>query len=184
MNQQVAFRRIHGRVVPIRLNKSQSEQLKGAAIAGAGIGLASGSGALYRKAIWAGTKASVRAFDTLHKVKSFRSAQPSLFGYARKLEMEKKAAELFRTGVKLQKYGTIARKVGTFGGAGLVAYGVHRALKARGDEHPGAKALVAGAALPVANEAFKAGALGRAGLKDLAFKSFNFLKTHVSKVKF
>lgn len=65
MSQDVAFRRINGRIVPIRLNKQQKEQVKGGAIAALGAGIAVGGGSIYKRSVLASSKAAKKAFDAM-----------------------------------------------------------------------------------------------------------------------
>jgi hypothetical protein len=56
MGQEITFRRIRGRIVPIKLSKRQKEGGKGVALIGAGAAVAGGAGHLTGRAIHAAAK--------------------------------------------------------------------------------------------------------------------------------
>lgn len=136
MSNDVAFRRINGRIVPIRLNKQRREQIKGAAIAGAGAAVAVGGGSFYKRAVSKSAELATKAFEALtpspkqftgmkHKFKSaaqmnfddFIAAQPKV-----------KPDKVFKAANRLAKMSGAVRKLAPVIGGGLFAYGATKFL--------------------------------------------------------
>ena len=146
----VVFRRIRGRIVPIRKNKStdnRAEIAKGAAIAGAGLVLANVSGGTYQKAIFNSVKKSAEAFSDLEKtveslktiksVKDIKKAklfvsrptvQRSLFEFAEKNASAARHYESLRKAARASQIASGFRKVAVPLGAAMVGFGVVKAI--------------------------------------------------------
>lgn len=77
-NENVVFRRIRGRIIPIKLSKAKKEQLTGVGIAGVGAGVAIAGGRAF-------SKLSNMAIDTALKGLAFREAVPRQFSNGKKL---------------------------------------------------------------------------------------------------
>lgn len=150
MSNDIVFRRIRGRIVPIRKNKStenRAEIAKGAGIAGAGLVLANVSGGTYQKAIFNSVKRSADAFFNLEKTveslktiksvkdikkaKSFVSRptmQRSLFEFAEKNASAARHYESLRKAARYSQIASVFRKVAVPAGAAMVGIGVVKAV--------------------------------------------------------
>lgn len=126
MSQGVVFRRIGGRVIPIRQKAKENAKAagKGAAIAGAGVGVG-----------LAGGIASATLDERSHKLYGFsRSAEfrsDRLWKADRGMTAIKhmrKSEELLQRSVRVGKLGTKAGHLGQVGSAALIGAGIDKAL--------------------------------------------------------
>lgn len=177
----VTFRRIKGRIIPIRLKPHQQEMGKGATIAAAGLGVASAGGQIYKKTVVASASGAVKAFTTLEKAYSkFGPAQMSFGDIGRRAKMQQASANMFRKAQGLAKASGFVRKASPVIGAGLIAYGAVKAINAmpkdkrkklRPEVAAGggaAVAYLAPKAYDAAKGAFEAGMHGKTGMTGAA----------------
>lgn len=186
-NQQVAFRRIRGRVVPIKLNKAltkgEKDLKQGASLIGSGVGLGLASGAVYRQINKVATAKSVKAFRTLDKIRLMPGAA-TLFSYARKQKAEKMAFDALKGAKRIGQFATPIRLIGQIGGAALIGAGVAKALESKFKKKH--KTEIAAAVGTLAGGAFLTGAYKGAGfrsvIKPLLVKAYP--KIRAFKMKF
>ena len=169
----VMFRRIHGRIVPIKLSPEQKKSAagiaKGSASIAAGVGVSVAGGHVYKAAVVKSADLAMRAFESINK---FRSAGPqgNLFHYAKQSEA---TMNIFKGADRLARLSTIVRKASVPIGAGLIAGGVAKVATSLPKKNKkqidpvlaaggsAAVAAVAPAAFKIAHEAFTAGQGGR-----------------------
>lgn len=129
-NQNVSFRRIGGRVVPIRIN---DHRVQGAALGAAGIAAAVATGKvsagmMHQSAHIENEARNLGAVYT--KLKAMKSQGP-LFEHASNDKLMTVGRTALRNAVKskqLEKAAFSVRNVGTLGSAALIGAGVHKAL--------------------------------------------------------
>lgn len=138
-DQPVAFRRINGRVVPIRIsNNAQAGGKVAAGVTAAGIAGAV-SAHIHREA--AGFE---NVSKSLVKVAVSERAQGSLFHRAADRTFRLAAKNRLEAG-RLFKAGKLVQKGGMAAGAALIGAGVHQALSQTGlKDSPKTKAAIAG----------------------------------------
>ena len=160
---EVVFRRIRGRIVPMRLTKQQKESAKGGAIAASGAAIAVGGGSAYKRAVNASATIARKAFDAMtpapkefsgmkHKFKS--TAQMSfddVIGKASSVNSEK----AFKAANRLASLSTTVRRLAPVIGGGLLFYGGAKVIASNRKKKldPETTALIAatgGASLPYA----------------------------------
>jgi hypothetical protein len=182
----VVFRRIHGRIVPIRRAAGQArglsperkkEAAKGVAIAAAGVGASFGGGLVFRKSLKS-IKKTIGALESAYarnaailKKMGPGGAQGSLFAHAGIPRQEfvgaAKTDKLFRSAKNLGKFSTALKWAAPLAGAGLIAYGANRFSKATTKNRKGLnKTALLGAAGSVGGASFVYGSQGRAGIKN------------------
>lgn len=197
MAGDVKFIRKNGRIIPIRMNKTTTERIKGAAIIGAGVVTAVAGGALYKKAVVASAKAAFKGFNALdaHLIKKVPvSAQMSFFDQAPKLsKYQKLAHDSFRKSSVLLGFSKNVKKFSPFVGESLIALGSFKIIKTLDKRtkkkinpdlvYGGAAAttLVGSKALDLARNSFDAGMHGRQGVFELGKSAAS--KVDLSKVK-
>ncbi len=135
MSQDIAFRRINGRIIPIKLNRQKKEQIKGGAIAAAGAAIAIGGGSIYKRAVSKSASIAQKAFDALTptpkqfsgiKNKFRSSAQMSFDDFITTQKVDPTKA--FRAANRLSKMSGIVRKLSPGIGGALFAYGSAKVL--------------------------------------------------------
>lgn len=184
----ITFRRIRGRIVPIRLSKEQKEKAKGSLISGAGVGVAVGGGSIYKRAVVKSADIANKAFKAISEVKKGQMS----FDDIAKINSQKKTSEkLFRVANGLAKFSGLVRKVSPIVGGGLIAYGASKALTAdkknkKNKDMIAAVSAVSGSAaaygIPQAKKAFEFGLQPRqekfkfasSAAKNLMAKYFKF----------
>lgn len=201
MNQEVAFRRINGRIVPIRLNKQKKETIKGAAIAGSGAAIALGGASIYKRAINSSVSLAKKAYDLVTPQsnvfgkggkKKFASASQMSFDDILARTNNANADKAFKTANKLAKLSTSVRKGSLALGTGLIFYGATKAVSANKKKKisPETSALVAGAgALTVGGALSKSKEIFEFGLQNKQQKmqfaksaATNFSKAFLKKI--
>lgn len=184
MSGDIAFRRIHGRIVPIRLNKSQRETGKGLAISAAGAGVALGGASIYKRAVMASANLAKKGFDLITPTKSvfgggnkkFRSAAQMSFDDVLKAGNGANSEKAFRAAKNLSSFSGLVRKGAPVLGGALFAYGATKIVNANKKKklHPETAAVI--------------GAIGAGGIKPAykaAQKVFEFgLNNRQTKMKF
>lgn len=179
-SKDVVFRRVRGRIVPIRLKKRDAADLaKGAAAVTAGAAIGAAGGAAFKKTVTTGARAAFRAssvFDAIRNKARF-SRQLELPGIMRHARAQKTARKAMDFALKAEKASTFI-KVGTGALAvGLAGYGLHKlgsayARRTKGEKpSPGGTAASAAA---VASGAFLVGMHGRAGVSHVASKAARY----------
>lgn len=185
MSQEIAFRRIRGRIVPIKLNKQKRETIKGAAIAGSGAAIALGGASIYKRAVTASVKLAKKGFDLSSTTdlvfgkggkKKFQSAAQTSFDDILAASRANNSSKAFAAANKLSKFSSFVRKASPIIGAGLFAYGATKIINENKKKKlsPELTALV--------------GAVGAGGLKpayEASKKVFEFgLQNRQTKMKF
>lgn len=187
MNQQVAFRRVRGRVIPIKvkqaLNKDNKNAQQGAGLIASGVGLGLTSGAVYRQVNKFATAKSVKAFRTLDKINSMPGAA-TLFSYARKQKAQEMAFKALKGSKMIGQFATPIRLIGQLGTAALIGAGVAKAFESKFKKKH--KTEIAAAVGTLAGGAFLTGAYKGAGfrsvIKPLLVKAYP--KIRAFKMKF
>lgn len=196
----VVFRRIHGRIVPIRLTADQKSRIKqgatGAAMVAGGLGIAAASGNFYRKAVVKSADSamkSFRAIEDLGEVFKKSKVQQTLFDFAKKSEQQGKMFDALRRSSRIANISKVIKGAAIPIGAALVTVGAIKAINAvpkknRKDVNP---ALVAGGAAAavvlapkagrLAKEAFEAGIGGKQGVFNFGSRKFASVSPYLKR---
>lgn len=125
----VVFRRIRGRLVPIRLNKSQKQQAKGFGIAAAGAAVAATGGRAYRSLVNKSATSAFRGFNMLDRaMRGSGPAQLSLFDMGKQSALKKSAEASLKAGKRLGALSKSVRLGSTVIGAGLMGLGATKVI--------------------------------------------------------
>ena len=186
MSNDIAFRRIRGRIVPIRLNKQKRETIKGGAIAGAGAAIAVGGGSLYKRSVQASAKFAMKAFDNLTPPpgqftgmkRKFKSTAQMSFDDIIGKTQSANSQKVFNAANRLAKFSGAVRRISPILGGALFAYGATKIAAANKKDkiNPEVAALLgagAGSSLPFALK--KGQQLFEFGLNNRQVK-MNFVK--------
>jgi hypothetical protein len=165
--QQIVFRRIRGRIVPIKqnVNKNRQEAIKGLSFLGAGVAASVGAGNLYRKTNRAATNLSSRGFRGLEHLGAaimFENSQ------AYKAGKKKSYETVLKTLNRAKNIGKAARPLrlgGQLLSSALIGIGAANLYKATTDQDPNSD-LAEAIGSAVATGAFIAGTHGRAGMRQ------------------
>lgn len=125
----LTFRRIKGRVIPIKLSKVKKEQIKGAGIAAAGAVVSVEGGNLYRKAANNAFKSALRAFKTQDALKKYKIGSQLSFDDLAKIKAAKEA--IHRNALKSKwatRYAIGLHRFAPIVGASMIAYGTSKFL--------------------------------------------------------
>lgn len=141
----IAFRRIRGRIVPIKLSKEQKQKAQGAAISGAGVGVAVGGGSLYKRAVVKSADLANRAFKAASD--SSIRGQLSFDDLAKIKNAQRTSEKLFRTANYFAKFSGAVRKASPIIGGALIAYGTSKSLMAGKKKKKNENAIAAVSAL-------------------------------------
>jgi hypothetical protein len=164
------FRRINGRIVPIRLNKSEKKDLKeGVTYTAAGVGVAAGGGALYRQVTKKSMSfASAGAEEYLKTRFNTGKGQMSFDDLIQAKKYQTKATKLMQTAIRLEKLTPFIRK-GAFGiGTALVGYGGLKIGKAIGKKDKKTESAAIGAtSSAIVGQAFLSGYSPKTEIKNL-----------------
>lgn len=126
-NNDVIFRRVNGRIVPIRLTKAHKEQAKGAGIIAAGAAVAAGGGKVYSHVVTKSATKAFKGFSALEGVlKKSGPAQLSFFDMNRMSAARKAANASLKAGQTLAKLSKTIRLGSTAIGAGIIGYGASK----------------------------------------------------------
>lgn len=186
MSQEVAFRRIRGRIIPIKLNKAQKDRAVGVAAIGAGVGTSLAGGAIYKKAVINSGKAAFKGFSALDSA-FMPKGQLSLFDINKASKYSKMATDSLRTATKLSSFAGTVKKIAPYIGESLIAYGAFKVVQSM-DKKTKKKidpnlvasgaaltAYLSGKAYQYSQKAFESGMYGRQG-------TFEFAKSGVSAI--
>lgn len=146
-NQQVTFRRIGGRIVPIRLKTKDDKRRRnfgiGAVVAGVGVS-AAGTRASYKVQEKAGkfssmaAEAKIRAKWVSRRPLIYATTDP-LFGWAAKNRARNKLLKIGRQAAKKAKFYRAAaphfKTVGIWTGASLIGSGLARIFEAKDEDN-------------------------------------------------
>lgn len=134
-NRNVKFIRKNGRVIPIRLTNDQKQQVKGAAIVAAGVGVSAAGGRVYKAVVKKSASMAFKGFNILDRMrKSSGPAQMSLFDVGKLSKAQKAAEASLRTGKKLGSISKGIRFGATAAGAGLIGFGAAKIIKTFSDD--------------------------------------------------
>lgn len=198
----IIFRRVKGRIIPIKLTKEQKGRIvegsKGIAIAGAGVGLSVASGQIYRKAVVSSANMAMKAFSTIEniadKFKNSGAAQQSLFDYVKRSEQISKQTSRLRTASRISGASKFLKAASLPIGAALISYGAYRTLNAipkkeKNKINPAfvagggaAAAVIAPKAYNLAHDAFTAGIGGRQGVMNFGSSKVKSVLSILRKV--
>ena len=161
-NKNITFRRIRGRIIPIKVKKK--ELAEGAGLAGLGVAVSVGSGAAYRGINRFATSRSSRAFRSLERLDK-PLKQHDLFGIAARVrgteKVYSKTDKLFRAGRIVGRFAAPTRIGGQLIGATIIGSGVSKIYESINKGKKDGAAVGSSAALA----AFLLGAHGGAGLR-------------------
>lgn len=130
-NNSVAFRRIKGRIVPIKLNSGQKDMAKGAGIAAAGAAVSIAGGRIF-------TKLTNKAIDSALKGIAIREQIPKMtFKTSRQLTFDDliarnslaRADKAKAIAKRFAKAAQVVRKASPYVGAGLIGFGAVKFLE-------------------------------------------------------
>lgn len=181
----VIFRRVRGRIVPIRITPEQREALKGGAVAGAGVTLAAGAGAIYKKAVFGSARLAMKAFEAQEKfVSGRRIGQLSFDDLIREQKFQEKITKVAKRAMRMGSLAGAARKGGLFAGSALIGIGGAKIVSAfqKDDDLAAEVGVGTGLALlsfkskDIAEQSFRAGAHGKKAVGEFLKKSGPFLK--------
>jgi hypothetical protein len=181
MSQDIAFRRIRGRIVPIKLNKQRKEQIKGGAIAATGAAIAVGGGSFYKRAVSKSASLAQKAFDALTPTPKQFSGIKNKFRSSAQMSFDDFIAsgpkvdpqKAFRAANRLSKLSGVVRKLSPGIGGALFAYGGAKLLNNSRDKKfdPDISALIGAGASQSLPYAIKKGeALFQFGLQPRQMK--------------
>lgn len=181
--KDVVFRRIRGRIVPIKLTADQKSRLKagaqGTALVGAGVAIAATSGNFYRKAVMKSADKAMKALIEIQNIGDIlkkSGPQQTLFDYAKRTDQQRAAFESLRKSKQIANASKFLKAAAIPVGAGLVTAGALRALSAVPNQKKrqidpalvaggsAAVAVIAPKAANLAKEAFTAGIGGKQGV--------------------
>lgn len=189
-NKNIAFRKIRGRIVPIRMNKETKLRVKdgavGALLAGAGAAAASVSGAVHKGILKVSTSMSARAMRSLERAggRAVPFGQLSLKGFQKSDRAASLALKLSERAAKISTVATPLRKVGQFTGAVLLGLGASKVARAVNEEkNETLESTIGLAASTLAFRSkgasqflFKAGGYPRAAASELRKKAYPTLR--------
>jgi hypothetical protein len=192
MKPEVTFRRIGGRIVPIKLTKSRKEDLKkGLGMVASGAAVAGGAGLAYRHLVKTSLKYAAqgtRAMDSLDRLNS--QLPRNLFAFRARTKGAYKIAETmdksFRAGARFGKFSAPARIGGLLIGSALIGTGLAKVNKALKQKKP-SKAEQAAIGATSATAIFLSGAYGTAGarhaLKGVYQKAYPIIRSLKTKYR-
>lgn len=122
MSNEVIFRRIRGRLVPIKLTKEQKGQVKGASIAAAGAGVSIVGGSTYRKVANKAIDLGIKGVEASQKMK-FGSKQMSFDDLLINQGLKKTQLGYSVAAKRVAKLAIGIRKTAPIIGGALIAYG-------------------------------------------------------------
>jgi len=191
-SKNVAFRKVNGRIVPIKLRKlsqsGTSEIVKGAAIAATGAAVAAGAGFGYKKINQASTRMAFRAFNAADRITS-RAYGPLQSTFASALRKQKAVELAGKLSKKAAAIGSLApglRRTGMVGGSLLIGLGAAKVSAAVTKEKNENLNRTVGAAAALA--AFKSKSAsklifqGGAHPRAAAMEAFKKISPHLKKV--
>lgn len=200
MGNDIAFRRIRGRIVPIKISADQKKRLKdigiGTGTAAAGVGLSIASGSAYKRAVFNSANSAMKAFrkiDDIHQ--SFKKApQMTLFDFAEKTQAQAKAFDSLAKSKRIANIAKGIRSVAVPFGAGLIGLGAYKIATALPKEKKkqidpalvaggsAAATVIAPKAYKFASNSFAAGMGGRQGVFKFGSSGFQKVKPHLKKL--
>jgi hypothetical protein len=169
----VVFRRIGGRVIPIRLNKSEKKDLAtGAALLGAGVGLAVGGGVAYRKAAATSLKYAEKAAKVIFSSKaSKKMGQLSFDDLLHADKSKKQAYDFMKKARNLERATPLIRNASWLAGTGLTAIGGAKVAGSLSKtEHKNNVKALGAAAPAIVSTSFMLGVNPKATAKSLLSK--------------
>lgn len=180
MSNDVTFRRINGRIVPIKLNKNRQELAQGAGMVAGGIGVSSASGKIYRAINRYATAKSVKAFRTLDKITSMRGSG-TLFSHAKKMKAAGMAEKAMKSARAIGKFSAPLRIGGQLLGATMIGAGASKIVKSKKSKNNSEK--IAAAVGAASFGAFLTGAYGGAGFRTAIKPHFTKAYPAIRKLK-
>lgn len=182
-DNQIAFRRIRGRIVPIKIKHQGAEIAKGSALVAAGVATGSAAGAAYRAVNAASTRASSRAFRSLERITAFGGArQGSFFSMMSKQKAQAKAMDALNKARRIGKFAAPLRLGGQVASAALIGVGATKIYKGiTGKEISSEKASAIGSTVGLG--AFLTGSYGGAGFRASIKPLYVAAYPHIRKFK-
>ena len=182
--RDVTFRRINGRIVPIKVTKKQKGDVAtGAALAAAGVGVTVGAGKAYKGVNQKSTRQSVRAFRAMERIMSKGGpSQPSFFSMASKKKAIDKAMKSLNNAHKIGMFAAPLRVGGRVAGAALLGAGAAKLYEGvKKEKLSTEKAAAIGSTAAVG--AFITGSHGGAGFRQTIKPLFKKAYPHLRKFK-
>ena len=189
-NGEVVFRRIRGRIIPIRQKASEfkalskekkKEAFKGAAIAASGVGTAFAGGYGFKRTMLAFLGKDTQSKNIIKNIDeaATKAGQLDLFNHGPQFaKSTAEADKLFKQSQRIAKFGSVIRYAAPLAGAGLIAYGANKFSKSTSKNRQRLKKIsVYGAAGAIGTSAFFYGQFGKAGIKEA------FVKHALPKIK-
>jgi hypothetical protein len=187
-NKQIAFRRVKGRIIPIKLSPQKVAEIKsGSGLVAGGLGVGVAAGFTYRRVNSYATRKAVKAFRTLEAIeRRFGPSSGSLFSYARKVKAEKMAFKEARAAKIIGRFAAPLRLGGRLAASTLIGVGAAKIYEGVSDKKPKAQDVAAiGSAAALG--AFLTGSYGRAGLrratKGLYIKAYPVIRLLKTRLK-
>jgi hypothetical protein len=170
VSQQVAFRRVNGHIIPIRISEKTKDRSIGAAAIAAGLGVSHQTAKANHDLIYKSAKAfdASRGFTAkAHAIKADAVGKGPLFMHAAEQTTKKTlnhAAKSRQIANQLEKASFRVRHIGTASTAGLFAYGTNKVLKETNlEDSPKTRAAVSAGSAAAATFAVRSQYLRRHG---------------------
>ena len=181
MSQEITFRRIHGRIVPIRVSKKNKDLAAGAGLAVGGVGAAAAAGKIAASLVHkgAGYENVSRAFD---KASEFAFEDGRLW---RAQRSGKLAIKFGRLSEQHHKAARAVRNAGFVISSALIGAGINSVLKHTrlNDDEKTRAAIATGSAVGASfalNSTYLKGVSGMVGTTKTA-KAFSLIKAAMKK---
>lgn len=184
----IVFRRVRGRIVPIRLRKEDKQNLsRGASLVAAGTAVGAAAGKVYRmvnSAATARSKKGMSAMDRAHtyKFRPGNQRQLTFTGLARQQKAQSLAMKSLKAGRRIGRLAAPIRLGGRFASAALIGVGAAKMYEgARREKLSTEKAAAIGGAAGIG--AFLTGAFGGAGFRRAIKPAYIKAYPHIRKLK-
>jgi hypothetical protein len=171
----VLFRRVNGRIIPIKSKKKLANAAEGVGLTVAGAAIAAGAGKGYRAAVTKSVHFSARGFKGLERAMELRANLPlgkqTLGAYAARRKGVEKLLEgsldLLAKGKRIGRLTPGLRIGGIAAGTALAGAGIGLINRARGQkQNKSSKTQAAAAGAAIGLGAFITGAYGAAGARQ------------------
>lgn len=191
-NRKVAFRKVRGRIIPIKLtNQQRRDVAQGAAGVGAGVGVGVGAGAAYRSVVRRSSSMATKAWFRNEAIqKRYGNPAGDLFAYAKNQKRKADAQRIFdmqsRRAKNLAKLAPAFRIGGQLASSLLIGAGVAKIYSGLSDRQPSPESTAAvGSAASLT--AFLTGSYRGAGFrqstKGIYKKAYPLLRALKAKYK-
>jgi len=135
----VVFRRIRGRIVPIKMTKGNKDALKGGVIAATGAAIAVGGASVYKRAVFKSASFAQKAFDAITPTPKQFSGIKSKFKSTAQMSFDDivtgsskvNSEKAFKIAKHLSRLSGAVRKASPIIGGALIVYGATKTAQAK-----------------------------------------------------